>query len=56
MKVTIIGKTTDEKHEDAEMVLEFMGGNNWKIKLGKLEITTTDLEKSMEFLKNQSEK
>jgi hypothetical protein len=51
VKITMIGTSTAEDSAEVELTIEYLG-DGWTLKVGKTEFTVTDLEKSMEFLKN----
>jgi hypothetical protein len=50
MKITLVGDNAEE------LTIEYVGENKWYLKMGKIETTITDIEKSMEFLKGQAAK
>ena len=56
MKITIEGTTTDNKGEKVELTIELVDNKFWMLKLGKIEAVFDNLEKSMQFLKQDIEK
>lgn len=52
MKITIKGVTTDNRNETVDLTIEYNGGNQWVLNAGKKDFLVDELEKSMQFLKD----
>lgn len=56
MKITIMGHSDDGRNKEAELTMEYLGGTDWRLAVGKIEFNSSDLEDTMVFLKDRFNK